>query len=273
MTDRLRRGALLALCGVTAAACASAPDPELTSRVGDVLRGGAVIQHVPLRTYPLAERTRGGAPPAVVARFATAGEVSTPWPASALSGASQGGALAAIGIATVAVNPMAQAAAVGGIIALPALTALGIAHGSDRSTLLEAVAESDLPAHLQTKLAERIASVRTEVSASAQGPAPARPAATTVEVVLPGFGFVGLSGSETLWFHCDAEVRVTEDGREVFRETIWWRANRRSEGVPPPRYETLSEWAADDARDARETLTEAADVLAALIARELGFRP
>jgi hypothetical protein len=88
-------------------------------------------------------------------------------------------------------------------------------------------------------------------------------------VSIDGYGLFNLHNVGTLWFACDADIVVWHDGQEVFRDHVYWQAQKRSADVPPPRGATLAEFARDDGKPTREMLIEAGDVLAAVALKRL----
>ena len=217
------------------------------------------VRQIPFGSFELSSVARDGRPPKINVRLAKPGEVSKVWPANLAEGALTGAAIAGVGIGALLLSPMGQGAALGGVIALPMFTVMGHLNSSQRAALIRSLEQSDFSEWLTTQLQSRV-SKRFPGEPSNE---------VEIEVLLLGYGFFSDSFSGEFCFWCDAQVRVVDAGAEVFVENIVWHAMERSEGLPPPRLAPLGEFAKDDGKLARETLIEAAQVLAALIDRHL----
>jgi hypothetical protein len=219
------------------------------------------ITQIPHQVFDLKAVVPSGQQPRVEVRLAKPGEISKVWPAGFFEGFSTGSSLAAAGIGATMLMPMAQGAAVGGAILLPALTTMGIINSRHGAVLVKAMEEVDFPKSVETLLQSKLAH---------QFPGKASNI-FEVQVLICGYGLFGSGGGE-LWFHCDAQIQVKKAERIIFEDSITWQAQKRSDDVPPPRFAKLSEFAKDDGKLARDTFTEASEVLAAIIARRLGGR-
>ena len=220
------------------------------------------ITKIPHKVFDLKSIVPSGQQPKVEVRLAKNGEISRVWPDGFFEGFSVGSAAAAAGIGATMLIPMAQGAAVGGAILLPGLTTMGIMHSRYRSALVKSMQEVDFPKSMEILLQSELAhQFPGKVSNNLE-----------VQVLIWGYGLFSSPGSRHLWFHCDAQIQVKKAERIIFEESITWQAQKRSEDVPPPRFALLSEFAKDDGKLARDTFTEASEVLAAIIARRLGGR-
>jgi hypothetical protein len=231
--------------------------------------GNAEITRTSHQVFELKTIIPPGRQPRVEVRLARPGEISKLWPASFFEGMSAGSAIAAAGVGVSLLCPMAQGAAVGGAIVLPAFTALGIMNHRQRSALVRSMDETDFPNKLENLL-------QSEFARRFPGQVTTSP---EVQVLILGYGLFSSGYSlssapdqDEFCFYCDAQIQVKKNGRTLFEDSITWRARERSDDLPPPRLARLSEFAAHDGRLARDTFIEAGEVMAAIIAKRLGGR-
>jgi hypothetical protein len=258
--DRVKAVFLVLMTMTALSGCASGKINEQTQ---SLVRGSLndKITQIPHKTFDLKSILPPGQQPRVEVRLAKPGEISKVWPAGFFEGFSTGSALAAAGIGATLLAPMAQGAAVGAPIFLAGFTIMGIRNNRYGSELVKSMQEVDFPKSveklLQSKLSHQFPG---KVSHNVE-----------VQALIMGYGLFNMGGHE-LWFHCDAQIQVKKAERIIFEDSITWQAQKRSDDVPPPRFAKLSEFAKDDGKLARDTFTEASEVLAAIIARRLGGR-
>lgn len=237
-------------------------DRRNSSKPLDKLEEPGKIEKVPFKTFDI-RSTKGSVPLGVEVRLAKPVEVSKVWPESTFSGLLEGVGTAGAGIGTTLLNPMAQGAALGGIILFPAIMTLGYINQKDRDAILRAFQETDLP----TLLKERI---RTRLSfASSEKP----DEAIRLEVVILGYGLIGEKLSDWRCFAFDAEIRLSSGEQILYDDRLLLEPFRRSLDAPPSRCAMHEDFGAENARLVRETLQEAAEVVSFMVTRRLGVRP
>jgi hypothetical protein len=233
------------------------------------------IERIPCKTIelPIAE---GSGISKIEVRLAKESEISKVWPNTLFEGFMEGGASLFTGIGCVIMNPMlGQAAAVGGIILFPGLTVMGAINASDRSAIVTAFKEVDLPKRLQETIDRRLHSDPV-----------LKPERTyLLEIVILGYGLLsetkddrrssGLhpktppEGVEILCFNFDAEVNLKDSNGIVYQDRITLERYRRSIDAPPPTCTSLNQFAAADAKLTKKTLEEASEVIAAIVVKRL----
>jgi hypothetical protein len=259
-TGRIKVGIMVLMTMAALSGCATGKMNEQTKSWVRSHRDDKITQ-IPHQVFDLKAIVPSGQQPQVEVCLAKPGEISKVWPAGFFEGFSTGSSLAAAGIGATMLMPMAQGAAVGGAILLPALTTMGIMNSRYGSVLVKSMQEVDFPKSVEKLLQSNLAH---------QFPGKVSPN-LEVQVLILGYGLFG-SGGEQLWFHCDAQIQVKKAERIIFEDTITWQAQKRSDDIPPPRFAKLSEFAKNDGKLARDTFIEASEVLAAIIIKRLGGR-
>lgn len=128
-----------------------------------------------------------------------------------------------------------------------------------QSLIAESVAKVDFPRLTQMALRRRLKA------------AEAVPDETTerrVEVVILGYGFSGHQGENACSF-LHALIRLDLPGHDTQEDQIFIEPFRRSDDAPPAYCTLEKKLFANDGELARKTLTESAEILAAIVARRL----
>lgn len=195
--------------------------------------------------------------------LATPADVSKPRLHSAGQGLREAGKITGMmavagGAATAVAGPAGASAGVAGVgIALllsPVLIVEGAVNGSQRDAVLRAIEASDFPVRLRRALERRLAD-QSELR---------------LEVAIREYGFVndGRGGSR-FCFTASGSVDAAAGERVLLHEELVMTEWRRSGDVPPPECATLADIGAEDGRVARRVLGDAAEILAAVIAKHV----
>ena len=72
-----------------------------------------------------------------------------------------------------------------------------------------------------------------------------------------------------LCFTFTGSISVTSSRETEYSDGVYWEPYRRSEDLPPPQCADLYTFATEDGRLTRDTIAEAAEVLAAAVAKRL----
>ena len=198
--------------------------------------------------------------PQVVARLA--GKTEFPpkqFPSNLFVGAGAGGGVATVGILATMAYPMAQGAAVGGILLGPTFLVMGVVNDAHMKAIKAAMSDVDLPARLQSTAQSRLArrlggDLRPDCR---------------VEIMILHYGLIDDGHTGQLSFTFDAEVRIVVTGTVVFSDKFLMGPFRRSDDVPPPHRATFGEFGRDGGDLTRRTLEDSTEVIAAVIAARL----
>ena len=134
--------------------------------------------------------------------------------------------------------------------------------GHRRAMIAESLAEVDFPSLTQTALRHRL---KAEAAVSEE---------TTerrVRVVVLGYGFMGDQGEKACSF-LHAQIRLDLPGHDTQEDEVFIEPYRRSDDAPPAYCTRAKRLFANNSELARRTLTESAEILAAIIARRLEER-
>jgi len=215
------------------------------------------IERVPYQTF---EGTTDMRPAFahIEVRLAQAPEVAHVWPNSFFEGLRGAALPAALGLTVGLLAPPIGAHILFGAILMPFV---GAENANTERAIARALQEVDLPKRLQDALQSRLA-----------GGSAGRPDDTMkLAILVLGYGFFnpgGLEGS-LICFSFDGDVQVTAADQVIYQERVYMEPYRRSLDVPPPRCATLDAFGKDDGKLTRETLEDASDVMAAVIAGRL----
>lgn len=167
------------------------------------------------------------------------------------------------------IGPMAGGVVAGGIVIAPLLLSIGIQSDIIRHNAAAAIAKEDF-------LGATAAALRRDLQIENT----ARPTADQsrglrLEVVAYRWGLMSASsgfdsGSDRNCFLFEGYWTLSDNERELYRDTIVWRVDRRSVELPPPRCATLEAYAADDGKLIHAVWTESSEIIAALVLRRLG---
>lgn len=187
--------------------------------------------------------------------YITEGEALTnvaAWPI--LIGATAGAAAA----------PLLLAYAAYFVVGFPATVATseGIEAGR-RSVMERALLEVDFPRFTRDSITRRVGARLTATDEAAEQRA---------EVIVLGYGFTKRGTSDACSF-ATAVLRVQADDRPAIEERIAIGGLEQSPDAPPPFCSGIKRLLRDDARLARRTLAESAEVIGAIVARRLERAP
>ena len=210
---------------------------------------------VPIQVAPV----QPDAMPAIEVRLAKPGEVTAAWPNTA-QGFAAGAGMSVIALGASLVDPLLA----GAVAAWPVMTISGISNDVNRSVLLKALKDADLPRQIEQRTARRFSRRLDSSSASHSW---------KVEVLLLGYGFLAPAGQWEYSLSVDAKVRLIKDGALVYEDTIYLEPARRSRDAPIPQIRPLDRFAAHDAELANDALLETAEVIAAMISARLTGAP
>jgi len=216
------------------------------------------IERIPFHTFDLRSISPHSVPQVDV-RLAQPAEVGKVWPESSLHGFAVGTALAAAGVA-VGAGP-------GAVVFVPFFAAEGALIAKERREIVTALGEVDLPARLKESIRWRLARNYREDTENTDTD-------VRVEVLILTYGLgnpLDASG-EPFCFNFDSMVTVRASDQEVYGERILIGSYKRSEDVPPPRCGSLEGLGKAKGQLTREILTEASELLAAVVVRRLGIR-
>jgi hypothetical protein len=136
-----------------------------------------------------------------------------------------------------------------------------------QANIAEAIAKVDFPQITQAALERRLSetyAVTAEQTARVLEPE------RTVEVVVLSYGFAWNSrATETACSFLQAQIRLMIPGRETQKDWVYIEPSRRSDDAPPPYCSFAKKLFADDSALACQTLTESAEILAAIVAKRL----
>lgn len=240
----------VAVAGLSSAGCTTTSRNTLIeSRVLSLEPASNVVQYEPFKRYDLVAIVNTHQQPSIEVSCAKGEEISQQYPETGLQGLAVG-----LGVGILLAFPTAGQS----LALIPAITISGILNSSHRNAVLRAFQETDFPKRLGDFL-------RTKLSVQYGGEPSSE---IKVQVLIDKYGIWG-NDSALLWFYCDAEFQVVQSGTVVFSDKLVWRALRRNSDLPPPRYASLDDYAQHEGRLVREVLTEAAEVLAAVVAKRL----
>ena len=223
------------------------------------------IQKVPYQTFDLMALTGAGIPEVEV-RLATQTEIGKVFPNSFFQGVLIGGGFgagAAAVIATGMILPFGPGAVAGCIVLLPAFIISGAKNQIDKDKIIEAINEADLPGRIRKAILRRLAA----------GLTPEARSDVRIEVLILGYGFINDDHSEQLCFSFDAETVVRESTRILYSERVYLSPYKRSIDAPPPRCSSLEEFATDAGKLVQGTLSDAGEIIAAMIIGRLRGKP
>ena len=140
----------------------------------------------------------------------------------------------------------------GGLILAPFAIGLNAAEKRQHEAIVSALKETDLRDAVSAGLAKRL---------------PASAAQTRLTVIVLAYGLVPKYGNPhgPLCLTLDADIVVHDGGREVYRDTVYLEAWRRSADAPPPVCAHMEDFAAKDGAPVRNAALDAAQVLAAIV--------
>jgi len=134
--------------------------------------------------------------------------------------------------------------------------------GHRQSIIAESVAKVDFPSLAQTALRRRL-----KAEAGALDETNER----RVEVVVLGYGFIGQHGENACGF-LHAQLRLDLPGYDTQVDEVFIDPYRRSDDAPPAYCAPEKRMFANDGELAQRTLSESAEILAAIVARRLEER-
>jgi hypothetical protein len=141
---------------------------------------------------------------------------------------------------------------------------------SRQSSIVEAIAKVDFPRIAQTALERRLGAIAAGSEAAETIPDMER----HVEVVVLNYGFAWDSAArDTACSFLHAEIRLTIPNHEMQKDWVYVEPSRRSDDAPPAYCSYAKKLFADDSALARQTLSESAEILAAIVARRLEGTP
>jgi len=245
-----------------AAGCEAPPTPARAEPVKQeaTRRLGPQVQRVKHEVFSLPEICPVGYPEVAVRLTRKADLPITPFPSNFIRGAGSGAGLAAVGVCATMLYPMAQGAAVGGIILGPSLLIMGIVNETHAKAIKSAIEDTDLPARLQSATQSRL---KRELGGELR-------TNCRVEVMISHYGFIDDGYTGQVVFALDAEIRVITMEKRVFEDQLLLGPFHRSDDVPPPHRATFDEFGRDRGGLARRILEEQAEIIAAVIAARLG---
>lgn len=177
-----------------------------------------------------------------------------------------GAGLGAAGV-TMAV-PVWAVPALKGAMGLAATTPGGTAlvglEGYRQSVLEDSVAKVDFSRLTQTALRRRLRATE----ASPDDEAPER----SVEVMILGYGLVRGPQADSACSFLQALIRLHLPGHDTQEDWVFIEPSRRSDDAPPPYCTTVKRFIANGGELVRQTWTESAEILAAIVARRLEDR-
>lgn len=140
----------------------------------------------------------------------------------------------------------------GGLILAPFAIGLNAAEKRQHGAIVAALKQTDLRDAVHAGLAKRL---------------PATTAQTRLTVIVLAYGLVPKYGNPhgPLCLTLDADIVVQDSAREVYRDTVYLEAWRRSADAPPPVCAHMEDFAAKDGAPARNAALDAAQVLAAIV--------
>ena len=80
----------------------------------------------------------------------------------------------------------------------------------------------------------------------------------------------GIRVDENLCFHFHSEILLKRGRKVLFKDHVFLTPYRRSADAPPTRCGSREEMAKEEGRLVREVLTEASEIISAIIAKRLG---
>ena len=227
----------------------SSRDKPIDSRALSLESASNIVHYEPFSKFDLAAIVSAHQQPSVEVICTKAAEISRQSPESGLEGFAVG-----LGVGVLLALPTAGQS----LAFFPAATVSGILNSTHRNSVLRAFQEIDFPNRIGDFLRKRLS--------EQYGGEPS--SAIEVQVIIRKYKIWG-EDCTRLWFYCDGELRVVRFGRVIFSDQLVWRALKRSSDLPPPRYATLGDYAQHDGQLVREILTEAAEILAAAVAKRL----
>jgi hypothetical protein len=140
----------------------------------------------------------------------------------------------------------------GGLILAPLAIGLNAAEKRQHDAIVAALTETDLADAARAGLAKRLP--------------PPSPGATLSVIVL-AYGLVPkyAEAHGPLCLALDADIVLHDRGREVYRDTVYLEAWRRSADAPPPVCADMAAFAANDGAALRNAVLDYAQVLAAIV--------
>lgn len=166
--------------------------------------------------------------------------------------------------AGLAAAPLLLAYAAYFVVGLPATYATGEGIEAGRRSVMErALREVDFPRLTRDSITRRVGARLTATREAAEQRA---------EVIVLGYGFTKRGTSDACSF-ATAVLRVEADGRPAIEERIAIGGLDPSADAPPPFCTGIKRLVEDDARLARRTLAESAEVIGAIVARRLEREP
>ncbi|HTN73443.1 MAG TPA: hypothetical protein VMO00_20340 [Methylomirabilota bacterium] len=135
-----------------------------------------------------------------------------------------------------------------------------------QSSIAEAIGKVDFPQIAQTALQRRLGETISEAEAeTATIPGVGR----QVEVVVLSYGFAWGPVDNTACSFLQAEIRLTIPNHEPQNDWVYIEPSRRSNDAPPAYCSYAKKLFADDSALACQTLSESAEILAAIVANRL----
>jgi len=180
------------------------------------------------------------------------------------------------GIAVLFSGPAGASAAVVGtgfiVLVSPVLMAEGHRHAKQRDVVVKALADKPLPPLFEAALIRRLRSVN---ATPADAASTASPDTTRIDITIHTYGLTLLppQRAEMLCVLVRGSVSVTSSREVEFSDDIVWEPYRRSEDLPAPQCADLRTFARQDGRLTRDSIDEAAEVLAAAVVKRLRGTP
>lgn len=143
----------------------------------------------------------------------------------------------------------------GVVLVAPGAIALEILEGGQAKTVLSVLEKSEMMPAVAANLAARAAV------------APQGATTVDVDVIVLAFGLVSQSkeAPNNLCLMVDADIAVSIEAREVFREALFLEPYLRSADVPPPICSTLSQFAGHDGERLKAAIGQYVQLLTALV--------
>jgi hypothetical protein len=264
---------LLLISGALFGGCASNPDSKNANELPTLSwQDNEATEYIEPRSFNLNQIVSEGHRPKISVHLAAKDDVSVNWPAGIAGGLAGAGTMGALSVGLILLSPMAASAGlIGGSIFVPTYLISGIHSSLDRSGAEQALKQINFIGDLHKQLD---AAINKRFSGQTDD-------GLVLELILLAYGlylpsqpsFLPFSEYENMFFYCDALIRVTKKGKVVFEDPIVWRAKKRSNDIPPPRYASLHEFSANNALLIYSTFTEASEVIAAVTLKRLNLKP